>query len=139
MAPSSDAAEEFTYPLERVWNDDTHVYLAHVADIPAGFAFVASAQRHVGDPSVKDMLEFFVAAHLRRNGFGRAMAGYIWNQYPTKWLVRVYQNNLPAMRFWAGAIADYSSEAYREEVRSISGHAWSYFTFAPSNYRLERP
>ena len=139
MAPSSDPTEEFTYPLERIWNDDTHVYLAHVADVPAGFAFVASARGYVGDPSAMDMVEFSIAAHLRRNGFGRAMAGYIWDQYPTRWLVRVYQNNSPAMRFWAGTIANYSSGAYREEVRSISGHRWSYFTFAPSNNRLERP
>jgi hypothetical protein len=66
MAPTSDAAEGFTYPLEKVWNVDTHVYLAHVADIPAGFALVGSAQSYVGDPQVKDMVEFFVAGHLRR-------------------------------------------------------------------------
>ena len=138
MAPTSDAAEGPTYPLEKVWNDDTHVYLAYVADIRAGFALVGSAQRYVGDRNVKDMVEFFVATNLRRN-VGRAMAGYIWNRYPTKWLVRVYQDNTSAMRFWAGVIANYSSGAYREEVRSISGNAWSYFTFAPSNNRWRGP
>jgi predicted acetyltransferase len=140
MAPTSDAAAEgFTYPLEKVWNDDTHVYLAHVADIPAGFALVGPAQRYIGDPNARDMVEFFVATHLRRNGFGRAMAGYIWNQYPTQWLVRVYQANTPAIGFWAGAIANYSGGAYREEVGRISGNAWSYFTFAASDDRGRGP
>jgi len=138
IAPRSDA-EGFTYPPEKIWNDDTDVYLAHVADIPAGFALIGSAQRYIGDPKVRDMVEFFVAAHFRRNGFGRAMAEYIWNQYRSDWLIRVYQANTPAMRFWAGAVAHYSSGAYREDVRSISGNAWSYFRFAPSNNRVWTP
>jgi predicted acetyltransferase len=132
IAPRSDA-EGFTYPPEKIWNDDTDVYLAHVADIPAGFALIGSAQRYIGDPKVRDMVEFFVAAHFRRNGFGRAMAEYIWNQYRSDWLIRVYQANTPAMRFWAETVAHYSSGAYLEDVRSISGDAWSYFTFAPPN------
>jgi predicted acetyltransferase len=126
-------AEGFTYPPEKIWNDDTDVYLAHVADIPAGFALVGSAERYIGDPKAWDMVEFFVGAHFRRNGVGRAIAGYLWDQHPGDWLIRVYQGNAAAMRFWAGAVAQYSSGVYREDVRSISGHAWSYFTFASSN------
>jgi predicted acetyltransferase len=138
IAPISDA-EGFTYPSEKIWNDETDVYLAHVGEIPAGFALVGSAQRYIGDPKARDMVEFFVAAHFRRNGFGRTMAGYIWNQYPSDWLIRVYQGNTSAMRFWAGAVAQYSSGVYREDVRIISGNAWSYFTFAPSNDRWRGP
>src|SRR5262249_14387771 len=115
------------------------VYLAHVVNIPAGFALVGSAQRYIGDPKVRDMVEFFVAARFRRNGLGRAMAEYIWNQYPTNWLIRVHQGNTPAMRFWAEAVAHYSSGAYREDLRSISGSAWSYFTFAPSYNQVRTP
>src|SRR5215468_3920761 len=137
--PSDVNAEGFTYPPEKIWNDDTDVYLARVADIPAGFALVGSAQPYIGDPEVRDMVEFFIAAQFRRNGFGRAMAGYIWNQYPGEWLIRVYQGNTPAMRFWARAVAHYSSGAYREDIRSISGNAWSYFTFVPSDNRCREP
>lgn len=129
------AREDFTYPLEQIWNGDTHVYLAYVANNPAGLALVGSAQPYVGDPSTRDMLEFFVVTQLRRKGLGRAMAAYLWHQYPTSWLVRVLQGNTPAMRFWAATIANYARGGHREEVRSISGEAWSYFTFA----RLERP
>ena len=138
VAPIS-AAEGFTYPPEKIWNDDSDVYLAHVGDIPAGFALVGSAQRYIGDAKVRDMVEFFVAAHFQRNGYGRAMASYIWNQYPSDWLVRVYQGNRPAMRFWAGAVAHYSSGVYCEDVRGISGNAWSYFTFKASDSRWRGP
>jgi predicted acetyltransferase len=131
--------EDFTYPLETVWDGGVHVYLAYAAKSPAGFALVGSAQHHVGDPSTKDIVEFFVTTQLRRQRLGRAMAAYLWNQYPTNWLVRVLQANTSAMRFWATTIADYSHGDHCEEVRSISGDAWSYFTFSPSNQRLERP
>ena len=138
ITPISDA-EGFTYPPEKIWNDETDVYLAHVADIPAGFVFVGSAQRYIGDTNVRDMVEFFVAAHFRRNGVGRTVARYIWNQYPSGWLIRVYQGNTPAMRFWTEAVAQYSSGAYREDVVSIAGNAWSYFTFAAPNNRGRGP
>jgi predicted acetyltransferase len=135
----SGGGEDFTYPLERVWSGDTHVYLAYVMDNPTGFALVGSAQRYGGDPSTRDMVEFFITTRLRRKGLGRTVAAYLWHQHPSNWLVRVLQRNAPAMRFWAATIASYSRGDHREEVRSISGEAWSYFTFAPSNQRLERP
>ena len=131
--------EEFTYPLEKVWNGETEAYLAYVAKTPVGFALVGSAQHYVGDPNTRDMVEFFVTIQLRRKGLGRAMAAYLWHQYPSNWLVRVLQRNTPAMEFWAATIANFSHRGHREEVRSISGEAWSYFTFAPSIQRLERP
>src|SRR5215813_7854844 len=132
IAPGSDK-EDFTYPPEKIWNDATDVYLAYVAEAPAGFALVGSAQRHVEEQNVRDMVEFFVAAHFRRSGLGRAMAVYLWDRYPGDWLIRVHQGNTPAMRFWAGAVAHYSSGACRQEVRSISGKEWSYFRFSSSN------
>jgi predicted acetyltransferase len=139
LAVDSDRTGSFTYPLEAAWNEGTHVYLAYADESPVGFALVGSAQRHVGDPGAKDMVEFFVARHVRRNGFGRTMAAQIWQQYPGSWLVRVYQGNAPAMRFWEPAISTHTSGHYREEVRSIAGKPWSYFTFAATDFRLERP
>ena len=138
IAPIS-GDEDCAYPSAKIWNDHTDVYLAYVGDVLLGFALVGSAERYIGDPKVRDMAEFFVTAHFRRNGFGRALAGYLWNQYPGNWLVRVYQGNSPAMRFWAGAVAHCSGGVYREDERSISGNAWSHFTFAPSNTRWQGP
>ncbi len=135
----SDQAEGFTYSLGKVWGDGAQVYLAYIAETPIGFALVGSAARYVGDPGMKDIVEFFVTRHVRRHGIGRTMAAHVWNQFPGPWLVRVYHGNVPAMRFWASAIADYTCGHYREEVRSISGKTWSYFTFASfANSRLER-
>jgi predicted acetyltransferase len=132
LSPDSDRDGGFTYPLEAAWNQGTHVYLAYVDELPAGFALVGSAQRHGGDPGTRDVVEFFVARHVRRNGIGRTLAARLWDQYPGSWLVRVYQGNTPAMRFWAAAISIHTSGNYREAVRSIGGKPWSYFTFASS-------
>jgi hypothetical protein len=49
--------------------------------------------------------------------------------YRGRWLVRVFQGNLPALPFWRGAIAEYSDHAFREDVRIIRDRPWSYFTF----------
>ena len=132
IPPESSQAEGFEYPLEKVWGDGNDVYLAYAAGMPLGFAFVGCAQRHVGEAGTKDVVEFYVAAHARRNGIGRTLAAHLWNRYPGKWLVRVCQGNAPAMRFWASAIASYTGGQYREDVRGISGKSWSYFTFAAS-------
>ncbi len=131
IPPESSRAEGFEYPLEKVWGDGNHVYLAYAAGMPLGFAFVGCAQRHVGEAGTTDVVEFYVAAHARRNGIGRTMAAHLWNRHPGKWLVRVYQGNAPAMRFWASAIASYTGGQYREDVRGISGKSWSYFTLRP--------
>jgi predicted acetyltransferase len=139
LAVAPNRAGGFTYPLEAAWNEGTHVYLAYVDELPVGFALVGSARRRGGDPSAKDMVEFFVSGQARRNGVGRTIAAHLWLQYPGSWLVRVYQGNTPAMRFWASTISACTGGRYREAVRSISGKPWSYFTFAPSDCRPERP
>jgi predicted acetyltransferase len=134
----SDRAGVFTYPLEAAWNAGTHVYLAYVEELPAGFALVGSAQRHGGDPSTRDMVEFFITRRVRCGGIGRRMAAYVWHQYPGSWLVRVYQGNTPAMRFWASAISACTGGDFSESVRSIAGKPWSYFTFESVDSRPSR-
>ncbi len=125
--------EDFTYPPEKIWKIGTDVYLAHLEERPVGFALVGSAQSHVDDPYTKDMIEFFVTTRVRREGIGRAMAESLWQRYPGRWLVRVLQRNMPAMQFWAAAIAKYPCEQRCEDQRSVSGDVWTYFTFDTPN------
>jgi hypothetical protein len=61
MAPTSGAAEGFTYPLERVWNDDTDVYLAHVADMAPGVP-PKRAQETLGHADVRTTLAIYTHA-----------------------------------------------------------------------------
>jgi len=111
------------------WDKGIEAWFAYVGEIPIGFALVWSAKAFTDEPGVMDMDEFFVARRYRRGGVGRAFARHVWNAYPNPWLVRVYQGNLPALPFWRGAIAEYSAGEYREEVRTVNGRTWSYFTF----------
>lgn len=126
-----DAQEDGTYryPCEKVWDAGLEVYFAYVGRIPVGFGLVGSAEPYVGDAGVKDLEEFFVVRRHRRSGIGRALATYLWDQYPGRWLVRVYQGNPPAMRFWREAIAQYTAGRFGEEVRIVADRSWSYFTF----------
>lgn len=126
-----DAREDGTYryPTEKVWDAGVHVYLAYVGRIPVGFGLVGSAEPYVGDAGVKDLEEFFVVRRHRRSGIGRTLATCLWDQYPNRWLVRVYQGNPPAMRFWRETIARYTGGKFGEETRSVCDRSWSYFTF----------
>jgi predicted acetyltransferase len=111
------------------WNNGVEAWIPYVGDIPIGFALVGSAQAFIGDAEAKDVDEFFVVRRYRRNGVGRDFARYIWDVYRGRWLVRVFQGNVPALPFWRGAIAEYSDHAFREDVRTIRDRPWSYFTF----------
>ena len=104
-------------------------WIAYAGEIPIGFALVQSAQTFIGDADAKDMDEFFVVRRYRRSGVGREFARYVWNAYPGRWLVRVFQGNVPAVPFWRGAIAEYTEHRYREDVRTAHDRQWSWFTF----------
>jgi predicted acetyltransferase len=126
-----DAHEDgrYAYPAEEVWNDGVDVYLARLDRVPIGFALVGSAEPYVGDPSVKDLDEFFIVRRHRRGGLGQALATHVWNAYPGQWLVRVFQGNRPALPFWRAAIGRYTGGGYSEEERDVNGRRWSYFRF----------
>jgi predicted acetyltransferase len=126
-----DANEDgnYSYAAQKIWNDIVHVYLAYRGRIPVGFALIGSAEPFGGDSQAKDLDEFFVVRRHRRGGIGQALATHVWEQYPGKWLVRVYQGNRPAIPFWQRAIARYTDGRFLEEERSVSGRAWSYFSF----------
>jgi predicted acetyltransferase len=111
------------------WNNGAEAWFAYVGDTPIGFALVGSAGAFIGDADARDMDEFFVVRRYRRSGVGRAFARHVWDAYRGRWLVRVFQGNLPALPFWRGAIADYSDGAFDEDVRTVRDRRWSYFTF----------
>ena len=119
----------YSYATEAYWDHGVEAYFAYAGEIPIGFGLVGSAAAFTGDADAKDLDEFFVARRYRRNGLGRELAHHLWNAYPGRWLVRVFQGNLPALPFWRGAIAGYTNGEYREEVRTVRERQWSYFTF----------
>jgi len=126
-----DANEKglYTYAPEKVWNDDVDVYLASIDRIPIGFALVGSGKPYTDDPGAKDLDEFFVVRRHRRRGIGQTFAANVWDRYPARWVVRVFQGNRPAVPFWRTAVAAYTSGAGREDVRTVNTRTWSYFIF----------
>ncbi len=125
----TDEDGRYPYAGEKLWDEGVDVYVAYRGRVPVGFGVVGSAAAHIGEPSAKDLHEFFVVRRHRRSGTGRALASHIWEAYPGPWLVRVYQGNLPALPFWRDAIREFTDGQFREEVRSLQDRAWSYFTF----------
>jgi len=118
----------YAYPTATVW-DRGDVFFAYAGRLPIGFALVGSAESWIGEPNARDLREFFVLRRYRRQGVGKALASYVWDQYPGPWLVRVLQRNVPALRFWRSTVATYAGEGSGEETRTIEGRQWSYLRF----------
>ena len=110
-------------------NNGAEVWFAYVGDVPIGFALVGSADAFLDEAGAKDLDEFFVVRRYRRSGVGRDFARRVWDAYRGRWLVRVFQGNVPALPFWRGAIAEYTDRAFNEDVRTVRDRQWSYFTF----------
>ena len=118
----------YDYDTDHLWSGQAGVYFAYIRDIPIGFAIVGSAAHWLGHDG-SDLEEFFVVRKYRRQGFGKAFAGQIWDRYPGDWLVRVYTENRPALPFWRSTIEAYTHNRHDEQERDIDAKHWSYFTF----------
>ena len=119
----------YSYPVETCWEDGNAVFFAYAGAIPVGFALVSSAEMWTGDKHGHDLKEFFVVRRYRRSGVGTALARHVWEAHTGSWLVRVYQDNRPALPFWRAAIAAYAGGQWDEEARTVDDKLWSYFRF----------
>jgi predicted acetyltransferase len=124
-----EANGRYAYDFTRHWQRGDEVYLARCGGKLAGFALVASAAPWLPDGDGHDVEEFFVLRPYRHSGIAEALANRIWNLHAGRWLVRVYEGNVPAMPFWRKAIARYSQGRQIEERRVVNGKAWSFFHF----------
>ena len=100
------------YPhLERYWQDPgRHPYLLRHGDHVVGFALV----RRFDDGSNYELVEFYVAARLRRHGFGRQAARALFNSHVGKWSVAVRRDNAVGQKFWASFLGHLASVALYE-------------------------
>ncbi|MCZ6852674.1 MAG: hypothetical protein O7G86_02040 [Gammaproteobacteria bacterium] len=119
----------YSYDTNQFWNDGVAVFLAYSDTVPIAFAIVGSGEKWIGDKTAHDLTEFFVIRRYRRKAVGRILAEHVWGKYPGKWVVRVFQRNLPALPFWRAAVSVYTGGAFDEDIREMEGHRWSYFTF----------
>jgi len=106
-------------------------FLINCAGRVVGFALVTAGSPVSDDPCAHDIAEFFVLRRYRRSGVGRRAAFLLWSTHDGRWTVRVAEQNVGALRFWANAIAEYTQGAF-EESRHSSSLEWRVFTFRKS-------
>lgn len=95
----------------------------------AGFVLVTRGSPATDDPDLFDVAELFVLRRHRRSGVGRRAAFLLWNRLPGRWIVRVSEGNLGALRFWEGIIAEYTRGAATQLKRPGNPSAWRVFSF----------
>ena len=98
------------------------------ADV-VGFALVTRGSPATVDPHDLDVSEFFILRSYRRCGIGRRVAFLLWDLIPGRWVVRVSEMNSAGLKFWEGAIREYTRDTYRERLYPGKSHIFRAFTF----------
>jgi predicted acetyltransferase len=109
--------------------DERYAFLIKAGPDVAGFALVTRGSPASETATDLDVAEFFVLRAYRRSGIGREAAIALWNHVPGRWVVRVAEHNVPALRFWTEVIASYSSGAFVERVQHGDPQNWRILTF----------
>lgn len=71
----------------------------------AGFSLINTSSHRDGGTVERNMGEFFVARHYRRNGVAAEAVRQVLERYPGDWEVAVVERNAAAKAFWPRAIA----------------------------------
>ena len=97
----------------------------------AGFVLVMLGSPISNDPTVHDIAEFFVLRRYRRSGVGCRAARALWDRYPGRWMVRVFERNVGAVPFWERVISEYVRDRGTGMDRSFGSPAgWHVFSFS---------
>lgn len=60
--------------------------------------------------------EFFILRRYRRKGLGKSAAFAIFDQFPGKWELSVYQQYEAAIQFWRSTLKEYTNNNYQELI-----------------------
>ncbi|WP_309604655.1 GNAT family N-acetyltransferase [Phenylobacterium sp.] len=111
------------YDLDPYWRDAGAIpLLLRRKGRLAGFALV-NATGHSGQPTERNMAEFFVARKHRRSGFAQAAALEIFSRYPGQWEAAVARRNVVALAFWRRTVAAHPQARDIEEL-ALKPPAW---------------
>jgi len=97
------------------------VYVAFEGEQPAGFALVTTESEH-------EIEEFFLIRRYRHRGIAQQFARHLWTQHPGEWIIRVLEDNLPAVPFWRKAVCLHIG-SYNEEQKNVDGSNWVFLRF----------
>jgi len=115
--------------LPLYWQDDNRFpFLVRNGGL-AGFVLVKRGSEVSADAAVWDMAEMFVVRGQRRRGVATAVAHEVWRRFPGPWEVRVMEVNVPAISFWARAIAGFVGREIAPSRVERPGKAWKVFSF----------
>jgi predicted acetyltransferase len=104
----------------------------------AGFVLVMLGSPISNDPTVHDIAEFFVLRRYRRSGVGRRAARALWDQYPGRWVVRVFERNVGAVTFWERVISEYVRDRGTVMDRSFGSPAgWYVYSFTSGEEKVK--
>lgn len=119
----------YSYDTASIWRNGYEAYLVKAGGSIAGFALIGSADEWLGTSGTHDIHEFFIMRRFRHCGVGRRVATFLWSEYPGEWLIRVFEDNAPAISFWRAAVSHYASDSSQEERRVVNGRGWRFFRF----------
>lgn len=96
-----------------------------------------------GDPSVRDILDFFIVRKYRGQGIGSTVARMIFDRFLGRWEVRAHTRNQAAQTFWRRVIATYTGGRYTELPWDDARHRGIVLRFAtaadPTTARAHDP
>ena len=117
--------------LRLYWSDPEHrhAFLIRHGERLAGFALVTHGSPATDDPDDLDVAEFFVLRAHRRFGVGKRAAMLLWNRLPGRWVVRVAEGNVSALRFWENAIREFTGGDYRTSEHAGDRRLFRVFAF----------
>jgi predicted acetyltransferase len=99
-----------------------HPFFIRVDEHLAGFAIVDARSRLTGDPTVRDVAEFFVARRHRGRGVGATAAHTLFTRFGGRWEVREKTENVGAIAFWRKVIDRYTAGRYADTLHA--GPEW---------------
>jgi predicted acetyltransferase len=108
--------------LDYFWFEKTHAaFIVRVDGHLGGFVLIDNEV--MIDGNQQSISEFFVLRKYRRQGVGRKVAKWVFDEMPGKWEIRVIAANVPAQAFWREAISEYTGGRFDE--RAMADDDWT--------------
>lgn len=115
---SNDDISEYGYygydHIDDYWNEDGRFpYLIRVDGKIAGFALICPHCDYRKEADARCFGEFFVMLKYRGMGVGKQAAMQLLDRHRGPWEICYWKNNVPAGKFWAKVVAEYTGNHYR--------------------------
>lgn len=121
----------FEYPyIDAYWQEEGRYPFFIKADGKfAGLVLVRSGSEYNRLCGAHNIAEFFIMKKYRSCGAGTEAAAKIFDMFPGKWEISVWENNLPAEKFWEKVVSGCTDGNFRKffsEKNKITGFVFDY-------------